>query len=203
MSETEEIIALIRHWQEYKSKGFIPEFAGFGKWLSQHYNKDNALQWAGPIDAVLSYRLAVLFSFTDKWSRLAFEAIPVRSLNDYAILKNISETGEPTKKQVAHDALLEMSTAMEIIKRMKRDGFLKEKTDPSDKRSRRVMLTTKGKALVHTLDQQLIRLSSLLVGSLDEKSKASMLQMTEKLIAFHTNLHNNMPKEGIKTSYGL
>lgn len=63
-----------------------------------------------------------------------------------SVLVHIDRGNEPTPSELAHAMVLDLSALARSLKPLERDGYLLQKRDERDGRSRRVVLTTRGKA---------------------------------------------------------
>ncbi|WP_106281827.1 MarR family winged helix-turn-helix transcriptional regulator [Paraburkholderia sp. BL25I1N1] len=63
-----------------------------------------------------------------------------------SLLVHIERAGSPSMTELAHSLVLDRSALARNIKPLERDGFLMQRPDSDDGRSRRVALTTAGRA---------------------------------------------------------
>ncbi len=63
-----------------------------------------------------------------------------------SVLVHIDRAGAPTPSTLAHAMVLDLSALARSLKPLERDGYLVQKRDEHDGRSRRVVLTPRGKA---------------------------------------------------------
>ena len=204
MKELERLRELIDYWIEFSKSHKNEGLSAFGKWL---YNRTAQPKQSGnpdfSVDEIyskkmqLGYLFGQLSNFTDLWGKLAFKDLPIRSFEDYGILKEVEYKKSPSKNELAGTLVNEKSTAFEIIKRLIRDGMLKEHIDPEDKRIRRVQLTDYGKKIAQQADQMAAKVSELLVGHSTDEEIDLLLKIFSELETFHSNLHSNVPYESI------
>ncbi len=205
----ETIIRLLTDYQEYARSGNPEELGQFGEWLRQKYageveyaTDDEEVNEAG-LDVMASYVLGGLTNFTEYWVKLAYQDLPLLSLGDFAIIKTIEYLGNPTKKTIAAEVVMERTTCNESIKRLSKAGLLSEETDAQDRRMRRVRLTPAGEEMVRVLNQRMTALGALLMGNLDEVEKKSLIPPLQKLLNFHRYLYRNKEKQEVKELYRL
>lgn len=204
MSGLKKVIDLLKEWDAFQDAGNEKDFALFGDWLK---NKFGIVEASGSMpfsmDDMITYKLASILLFAEKWSRLTFEQTPIRTIADYGVLKSIQVFKNPTKKQVVTESLLETSTCLEILKRFSKNKLIKEEVDHTDKRVRRVCLTSYGVDVMKKLDAKTSNLSKLLVGNLSNDLKGDLLSMLSTLTDFHNNLHRTQTKDHVKEMYNL
>ncbi|WP_404986302.1 MarR family winged helix-turn-helix transcriptional regulator [Chryseobacterium sp. M5] len=80
-------------------------------------------------------------------------------------------------------------TRTQIIKRLLEAGFLEEKNDEDDKRSKRLNLTKKGEEIFHASVSNVNLTSKILCGKLDDTEKSEFLKTLKKLNEFHSHLY--------------
>ncbi|MEL6357425.1 MAG: MarR family winged helix-turn-helix transcriptional regulator [Bacteroidota bacterium] len=204
----ETAIQLLTEYDEYLRHGIPGDMALFGEWLKQKYSKQEhhspqESDFEQGIDMMTGNQLGGLTPFVETWTKLAFQDIPLVSLNDFGILKTVQFLGAPTKKTILANAVMERTTCNEIIKRLIREGVFQESVDQEDRRLRRVQLTEIGKKMVPIVDRKMEALNKLLVGNLTEVEKRSILSPLKKLSEFYDYLYRQRSKEEIKALYKL
>jgi DNA-binding MarR family transcriptional regulator len=68
------------------------------------------------------------------------------TVSQRSVLVHIMRAGDPTMTELAHAMVLDRSALAHNIKPLERDGYLVQRRDPLDGRSRRVVLTETGRA---------------------------------------------------------
>jgi DNA-binding MarR family transcriptional regulator len=201
------VINLLEKFQEYSEKtSQEPNLHDFGVWLqaTQRDNSRYTFDKRGiPVDPMIGYYLGNLMGFSEAWSKLALESLPLKSLTDFGILKYVEQHKNPTKRMVAKHALAEETTIFEAIKRLIKIGLLSESANPDDKRSKLVSLTTKGQKVTNFATEKVFNLSRLLVGDLSEEEKQSLLSILEKLQKFHEHMYHQTERAKISEDYFL
>ncbi|MEL6924771.1 MAG: MarR family winged helix-turn-helix transcriptional regulator [Bacteroidota bacterium] len=205
----DKAIQLLKEFQEFSEKGNKADFGLFGEWLKQKHAPESNLATdkaevndAG-LDAMAGYLLGGLGSYADVWIKLSYQTLPLVSVQDYGIIKTVQYVGNPTKKMLVEKAVMERSTCIEAIKRLVREGLLKEEVDKKDRRLRRVRLTAKGKKLIPLVDEKMKALGTLLVGNLTEVEKKAIFTPLKKLLDFHEHLYHEVDRDQIKKVYQI
>jgi MarR family transcriptional regulator, lower aerobic nicotinate degradation pathway regulator len=70
-----------------------------------------------------------------------------------------------------------------------KDGLVSETDDDDDKRSKRVALTKKGKALVEEAVKRLWEMSAIVTGNLTQEQKQGMANILNELGDFHNEIY--------------
>ncbi|MEL6699687.1 MAG: winged helix DNA-binding protein, partial [Bacteroidota bacterium] len=85
--------------------------------------------------------------------------------------------------------ILEKTTGVEIIKRLKNRGYLEESADLEDKRKKNVQLSDKGKSLVELLDEDLQQVAVVMGATLTSKEQVQLFYLLKKLDTAHRKVY--------------
>ncbi|GMM88757.1 MarR family transcriptional regulator [Vibrio fortis] len=88
-----------------------------------------------------------------------------------------------TQKDIAIKSKVENSTTTRTLDKLEKLELVERRADPESRRSFRIYLTEKGKALEETLIPIPMRLNKELLGALDESEQQQMLQLLKKMVA--------------------
>jgi len=205
----EDVIGLLRYYQEFKEQHGSADLALFGEWLKQQHAPQQEYQTSNRsvnqegLNTMASYLLGNLGGFVEVWIKLSFQGLPLRSLKDFGILKTVQDHGNPSKKEVAAEVTMEHSTCIEAIRRLVQHQLLQEEADPRDKRLKRVHLTPQGQQLLKDLSPRMQQLGILLMGNLDDVEKKSLVPILDKLLQWHKDLYEQREELDIKQLYGI
>jgi len=75
---------------------------------------------------------------------------------------------------------------MDIIKKLVKTGLAEEIPDETDKRSKRMIITPKGKEIVEKVYQKLREMSEDVLGDLNQQERAVIIQFLARLNTYHT-----------------
>ena len=92
----------------------------------------------------------------------------------------------------------EKQTGTQIIKRLLEAGFLEEKNDEDDKRSKRLNLTKKGEEMFHASVSNVDQISKLLSVKLNDDEKKEFLKTLKKLNEFHSHIYTDYKSTDIE-----
>lgn len=158
MDTYNKITQLISRWSEFEYKTGSSDMADFGRWLSCHAEKRKA-EPAGVSSEAAGHltfykkmpparQFLTLLSrgarFLDFYLKKAFEGLEISSRLEFQFLVSIHEMKNPKKTDVIYFNLVEISTGVETLKRMQKNGLVTDFSDPTDKRTKRLTLTAKG-----------------------------------------------------------
>ncbi|PHN02814.1 hypothetical protein CRP01_29990 [Flavilitoribacter nigricans DSM 23189 = NBRC 102662] len=189
---------LVDHYLEYAGSNHKQELPEFAAWLRDRTQAKAGTELSPQLQDAVKYKglvLAVaeqwgrLSQFAAVWSKMAFATLPIKTFAEYGLLKYISELNNPTKTDLVEMSMLEKSTCYEIIRRLQQMDLVEEDRDAADKRIRRVRLTPAGQEVVSGGDEQLLKISRVLVGDLDREHQTQLLGILIQLNDFHFRLY--------------
>lgn len=108
---------------------------------------------------------------------------------EFTYLYRLKDEPFLTKIQLIEKNGHEKQTGTQIIKRLLEAGFLEEKNDKDDKRSKRLNLTKKGEEIFHASVSNVNLISKILSGKLDKVEKNEFLRILKKLNEFHYHIY--------------
>ena len=121
---------------------------------------------------------------------------------DFTYLFRLMDYPSLTKMQLIEKNAHEKQSGIEIIKRLVRNGLIRESPDENDKRSTRVQVTEKGKKVFQETMKDITVVSKIMCGTLNTDEKEQLLNSLKKLNTFHhtvyTNLRNEDPDKIVK-----
>lgn len=172
------------------SKRSITDFA---VWLNrQHYPKDEGRSHGqgeiiGP-DAI-DVELGKLIIFLNRYARLLIRKgladFPELINEDFTYLYTLMAAESMTKIQLIEKNVQEKPSGLEVIKRLLKHELIAETEDEHDKRSKRVFLTEKGRAVFYRSVQSMEKVSKIVAGNLRSDEKKQLYTLLKKLEDFH------------------
>ena len=114
---------------------------------------------------------------------------PELANEEFTYLYRLKDEPFLTKIQLIEKNGHEKQTGTQIIKRLLEAGFLEEKNDKDDKRSKRLNLTKKGEEIFHASVSNVNLISKILSGKLDKVEKNEFLRILKKLNEFHYHIY--------------
>ena len=110
---------------------------------------------------------------------------------EFTYLYRLKDEPFLTKIQLIEKNGHEKQTGTQIIKRLLEAGFLEEKNDEEDKRSKRLNLTKKGEQIFHESVEKVNQTSKILSGKLNDDEKDEFLNILKKLNEFHSHIYTD------------
>ena len=88
-----------------------------------------------------------------------------------------------TQRDIAAKSKVENSTTTRTLDKLEKLEFVERRADPNSRRSFRIYLTEKGKALEEQLVPIPIRLNKELMNELDAEEQQQMIKLLQKMVA--------------------
>lgn len=209
----QKIQELIQLFEAYTQEG-RDDLAGFGVWLTERVQGEQAtnfLDFEADIrkyygnsssEDALNATTIMLWSQLDRYRQLLYkkvvQPVELNNIDEYNLLLYIDLNQQPTKKEYVQQAILEPTTAFEMIKRLVKKGYIQELDHPEDKRSKRMILTPQGHAAVQEVKAGFHRLNLLLLHPLTSSEKQHLLQFFRLLSIHYPQLFDLMTKHSLE-----
>ncbi|MEP6627344.1 MAG: MarR family transcriptional regulator [Ginsengibacter sp.] len=189
-----ETVVLISDWADFQE-----EYPGSG--LDQFYTHQY-LKINNPIDANGDHasgtaaseagsqllrvinRISAAFGI---YMRMAFKDLPLAT-DQFNFLAALYVSGECNKTTVTNYAMMEMSTGSDILKRLLKQGYITQRNDPDDKRSRLINITKKGEVIVKTCFARNTEIRNFMLSSLTESDKKNITTLLKPIEERNANL---------------
>ena len=198
---------LINKAQEYESqtgqKLEKEDMAIFSKWL---YEKTNAekkeeikLEPTGEtLDSIIGKFIGFMYRFAKFYTKKALENSPLTTLDDFTYLGSILLKAGSSKTEIIDYHIHEKTTGIEILKRLKKNGFITEKKSVTDARSKSLFITETGKGIFFAHVGKMQKIGELIVGDLEEDEKLQLISLLNRLNDFHQPIYHQNKKESIE-----
>lgn len=203
----QSLINLISQYEKYEKESGETDLKKFGLWLAEQSLPEKETHQEEIMAEITQETYQNIKETTAyyKQPELSTQALIlmlrmpryVRNYVKYSDLPlNLEEMGfllgvyheKKTKTELINLNFMEITTGTEIIRRLMKMEFLIETENQTDKRSKYVSLTEKGKLLVESSFDLLDKLATISAGTLTHEQKQELVNLLEQLNEFH--LHN-------------
>ncbi|MCU0374577.1 MAG: MarR family transcriptional regulator [Chitinophagaceae bacterium] len=187
-------------WSTYRARGGSESLTDFGVYLikyehalkgepetAQHVPNQKG-DFAIPADSLAGILIGRLERFVFLQAKPVMKKAGLDNPDDFGLLAALFFKPGITKGQLLRQALVEPATGTEMLKRMKRAGWVKDIPNPDDGRSSLVYLTEAGYALMAQCFGELRKIDSVIDVLTDEEKKA-LIGLLGKLEACHCERH--------------
>lgn len=135
-----------------------------------------------------SAMLTRLYRFATRYLKQTFKDRNIKTIDEFGFLATLLKEKQLSKSELINKHLMELTTGVELIKRLIKKGLLAEFDDKNDKRSKIVVLTDKGKAELFGVFQEMYTVSLLIAGDMSQKDLKTAIEMFSKLSIFHEKI---------------
>lgn len=140
-------------------------------------------------DAIMLSRLvSLIYRYAKSYSRKALDNSPIQTIKEFSFLIVLHSEGSLTKSELIQKNVMEITSGMEVIKRLLKKKFIHQYRDPSDKRSMRVAMTEKGIEELFRVLPRMQEATETIKGNLDAREQKSLIFLLKKLEHFHEKL---------------
>lgn len=193
----EILISLIKRFEEFEQKEPLGDIFAFGLWLYKQGNPSSRSETNSQSDRMTGYYLNRMNKYSRFYTRKSFEGLPISTLDEFTLLNIIGRLNNPSKNEAYIEAIIEITSGAVMMKRLIKLGLVKEITDKTDRRVKRVLLTEKGKNIQQLCFNRLSPELHLKLGNLSEEDKSQLLTILTKLDKFHFGIWKNDSQLGI------
>lgn len=191
-----DLVVAFTEYQQSLSEQGKSSMADFAIWLNRYHNLTEPSQDSSRQDMITSddnnIEIGKLIVYLNRYAKLLIRkglvGFPELVNEDFTYLYILMTAESMTKIQLIEQNIHEKPTGLEVIKRLIKYGLIAERNDETDKRSKRVFLTEKGKATFYMTLDQMNKVSRLLTGRLTNVEKKQLVVLLKKLEDFHNPL---------------
>ncbi|NIG55702.1 MarR family winged helix-turn-helix transcriptional regulator [Chitinophaga sp. Cy-1792] len=179
-----ELVKLVAAWEEYTSKHTTATAVEF---CMDFLAKEQHNQLFGGItppdlDTLFAKLIGRLGAMQTAYSKMALQELPGFELEWFYFLNTIYHLKEVNKSQVIQYNFTEQTTGIDTLNKLKKLGYITERTDPGDKRAKLVSLTKAGEKILAKAYPLLYKPTLLMYDAIDPKDKqvvVNILKNTE------------------------
>jgi DNA-binding MarR family transcriptional regulator len=193
-----QTILLIEQFEQETTRPEAQNLVNFAAWLNQTLlgkkigDPSRAAQMMTAnetVDSVLGKLISYLYRYSRSYSKKMLEHSPLVTADDFTYLAVLNARGSLTKTELIDQHLHEKTTGIEIIKRLLKNGLVEQRDDETDKRSKRLSLTGKGRGVLFASFSGMGQVATLTAGNLSESEKMQLLYLLNKLHLFHNAIY--------------
>jgi DNA-binding MarR family transcriptional regulator len=191
MNKTAE---LVRIWADFEMR--YPE-AGIDDFC-RHYlasskkkpNTENFFEGEAPPrkDIILIKLIDRIARMHKIYIDLALKKIKLNHFEEFNLLSAIGSLKNPRKTEVIYHTITELSTGLQLLGGLLKQGLITEKDDPEDKRSKRLSLTPKGGKLLQTCYVQFSKIPEMMLMEMPKEDIDICIQLLKNVHAKFSGL---------------
>ncbi|MFK7921917.1 MAG: MarR family winged helix-turn-helix transcriptional regulator [Bacteroidia bacterium] len=188
-----ELLPLLEEYEANANGG--ASLPAFSIWLSQRASVSRpglvprGSEGEDSADTILTMLISYLFRYTKHYTKKALEETPLNTMDEFTFLTTLSYQGSLTKTELIQQHLLEVTSGIEIIKRLIKSDLIDDFPDPNDRRSKRVKITEKGSRVLEGVMKEMDRVAMIFSGDLNGEERRQLMPLLLKLNDFHALIH--------------
>jgi DNA-binding MarR family transcriptional regulator len=185
IEDAKQVIDWLGAFQEqHKAEHLSP--VAFGEWLQQQGHSSGGEASLPPnTDGLISMFFGFMANYAAYYARRVFRHLDLYSLTDWAFLATLEQEAPLTKSALIQKNILEKSTGTEVLKRLKKQGYIEELPNPEDRRAKLVRLSDRGRKVVAEANARIMPMGEVVTGDLTTAEKQQLLNLLQKLHRFH------------------
>jgi len=207
--QTDFFIDLLHHVKEFENSGaYKPNSTveDFRVWMNDKKYSDesptmlfkNENHQVSFTENEICKQVLLLARYSKLLIRKGLSDFPELANEEFTYIYRLKDEPFLSKIQLIEKNGHEKQTGTQIIKRLLEAGFLEEKNDTEDKRSKRLNLTQTGEEIFHESVADVNRTSRVLSGRLKDDEKTEFLTILKKLNEFHSHLYTEYKNSDLK-----
>ncbi|WP_291910068.1 winged helix DNA-binding protein [Chitinophaga sp. CB10] len=185
-----ELVKLIAAWEGYQQqhKGATAvEFCMH--FLAQESNGQLFSGLTPPdLDTVFAKLIGRLANMQSVYSKMALQEMPGFELEWFYFLSSLYHLKQVKKTQLIQYNFTEQTTGIDILNKLKKLGYVSEKTDPDDKRAKLVSITKTGEKTLFKLYQLLYKPTLLMYHGISQQDKQVIINLLKQTEQKHQEL---------------
>lgn len=183
--DAKQVIDWLEAFQEQQNgQGLSP--SSFGAWLLQQEDRASEKQGLPPnADGLISMYFGFMANFAAFYARRVFRHLDLYALTDWAFLATLEQEEPLTKTALIQKNILEKSSGTEVLKRLKKQGYIEEQSNPEDRRAKLVLLSDKGREAVKEANARIMPMGQVITADLEASQKQQLLKLLQQLHQFH------------------
>jgi DNA-binding MarR family transcriptional regulator len=176
-------IDLVNHWGEFEKGHPGAEILDFCRYMlvKERANKDDEEFLGGAVPPDLHSQFAKLVGRIAKihtgLSLPVLKEHGISGFEDFAFLNSVYKLEQPRKTDVINTNFIELSSGLLIIDRLIKNGWISEKSDEIDKRSKRLSILPEGKKVLELVYKRMAELNQQCFGDIPDDDLMLCIQL--------------------------
>lgn len=193
--DRDSVIPLIEQWELFIKTSKSSDLREFAEWLlsQKKIEKTGAVKKPDLADKNEEYLAANYVSRLNKYVKAYVKPLlhdnRLANADEFSILSLISQMDRPTKREVSKANVMELSTGIDMIRRLLKAKYIKEETHENDARAKRLTLTEDGREVLMAIYKRLAVLEQKVLGDLPKDDKMELLRLLDYLNKYHERIY--------------
>lgn len=203
-----KLVHLIEQWEIFVSQQPEGDLAGFAQWIINEEKKQqpciqtdetgnkqevrftandakfDEYEANHKINMQAGHLIGKMNQYLLYYSKPIMKNFGLHSMDDFGYLQYILYNGVITKTKVCELMMQEITTGVDILKRLTGHGFIKEKINEADKREKLLQITPKGQKALADIVSAFRQLPDVL-GDIENSERKTLLALLMQLDEYH------------------
>lgn len=177
------IVELITEWDAFANtheSATVEDFClYYSRKISQQKTDNELFAGISPPDpdTIFSKLLNRLSAMHQAYTKMAIKELDGIELEWFYFLNAIYHRGETTKIEIINYNFVEQSTGIDILKRIKKAGFITERDNPEDKRAKLIKLTPSGTEILLKLYELVYKPTFFMFSGISDDDKNLIIKL--------------------------
>jgi DNA-binding MarR family transcriptional regulator len=194
MNNTVKLVNSYAAFEESHPDSGIEDFCRF--YLASRRKKETADNLFGGempprADIILAKLIDRISRIHMIYIQIAMNGMKIQHFEEFSLLSAIAHLKTPRKTEVIYHTINELSTGLNLLAGMKKLGYINERDDPDDKRSKRLSLTPKGKKILQGCYERFSKIPELLFKDLNHEDIQLCIQLLKNIDLKFSKLWQN------------
>lgn len=213
MASYKHISDLIHYFETFENECKSSDLQEFACWLAQKTSENNQVMSykmeenpskseyvpaSYQIEAHIGAMMGKMTRFAKFYAKKSFDDLPIQTIEEFGCLAGIRELGNPSKSELVAMMLTEMTTGVEMIRRLVNAGLINETQDPNDKRAKRLELTMEGNKVLGQSFAAMEKVGRAGFSFLSLAEKMQLFTILSKLNRIHVETYLAYKDEGLE-----
>ena len=188
----EELKKLINEWAAFVDRDPRATVENFCKYFLAKSARSATQKKGKPKPADLDgHFMKVIMRLSQSYNiyaKIALKHTMLPAYDSFVFLAVSNSLGEAKKSDIIQYAMMDLSTGSDILNRLIHDGYLKDRTDPDDKRSKLISITAAGERVLHECFKKTLIARKAFLHDLNDDDKKLCIQILEPVEQRHSIL---------------
>lgn len=212
-----EVIDLLSDFEnQYKENGVSTcDINEFKKWIWKNYDNEyytaSEPEWEGKEkgrtpESVINTLIVHMGRYAKYYSKSAIHNSKFSSQDDFIYMINLQAFGPMHKMELIKKNVHDKPAGMQIINRLIGLGWIAQKDDQLDRRSKIIEITESGKVALEQQMNKIRQATNIVTGNLTQDEKMELIRLLTKLNDYHLAIYEDQKEakdllEHVKLNY--
>ena len=179
----DKTVELVTRWAAFAARNPQADLDDFYRYelLEKQHSRRQGEIAGGVLPPETNLVLIKLLSRIDRlyttYAEAAFDGTGIKQVDEFLFLNAIAHLQEPRKTDVIIHTITRLSSGLLIIDRLKHAGYVAEYENVADKRSKRLIITAAGSAVLQRCYERASQLGRLFFSDLSENDMRLCIQL--------------------------